>query len=46
MGFPDPSLILRPKTLIAGMGCNRNTGATEIREFLVSKLIDFGPPCP
>jgi len=40
--FPDSSLILRPKSLIAGMGCNRNTCANEIREFLVDKLIQFG----
>ncbi|MBI5593818.1 MAG: cobalt-precorrin 5A hydrolase [Deltaproteobacteria bacterium] len=42
MRFPDSSLILRPKSLIAGMGCNRNTSANEIREFLVDKLIQFG----
>jgi cobalt-precorrin 5A hydrolase len=41
MRFPDPSLILRPKTLIAGMGCNRNTSASEIREFLINKLDQF-----
>ena len=42
MRFPDPSLILRPRSLIAGMGCNRNTSASEIREFLVDKLLQFG----
>lgn len=42
MRFPEPSLILRPKSLIAGMGCNRNTGTDEIREFLVDKLLQFG----
>lgn len=42
MRFPEPSLILRPKSLIAGMGCNRNTGTNEIREFLVDKLLHFG----
>ena len=41
MRFPDSSLILRPKSLIAGMGCNRNTSAGEIREFLVNKLNQF-----
>jgi len=40
--FANPCLILRPKSLIAGMGCNRNTGADEIREFLVNKLLQFG----
>jgi cobalt-precorrin 5A hydrolase len=42
MHFPDPSLILRPKSLVAGMGCNRNTQADEIREFLVAQLLQFG----
>lgn len=42
MHFPDTSLILRPRSLIAGMGCNRNTGAGEIREFLDEKLHRFG----
>ena len=41
MCFPDPSLILRPKSLIAGMGCNRNTGADEIRQFLINKMDQF-----
>ena len=41
MRFPDASLILRPKSLIAGMGCNRNTSATEIREFLINKMARF-----
>jgi cobalt-precorrin 5A hydrolase len=41
MRFPDASLILRPRSLIAGMGCNRNTGADEIREFLVNKMDQF-----
>ena len=42
MRFPDPCLILRPKSLIAGMGCNRNTSTNEIRKFLVDKLLQFG----
>jgi cobalt-precorrin 5A hydrolase len=41
MRFADPCLILRPKSLIAGMGCNRNTSADEIREFLVNKMDQF-----
>ncbi|MFH0998614.1 MAG: cobalt-precorrin 5A hydrolase [Pseudomonadota bacterium] len=41
MLFPNHSLILRPKSLIAGMGCNRNTSAGEIREFLLNKLLQF-----
>jgi cobalt-precorrin 5A hydrolase len=41
MRFPDSCLILRPKSLIAGMGCNRNTSAGEIREFLVNKMNQF-----
>ncbi|MCX5883404.1 MAG: cobalt-precorrin 5A hydrolase [Deltaproteobacteria bacterium] len=42
MVFADPCLILRPKSLIVGMGCNRNTSTNEIREFLVNKLLQFG----
>jgi cobalt-precorrin 5A hydrolase len=41
MHFPDTSLILRPKSLIAGIGCNRNTSADEIREFLINKMDQF-----
>ncbi len=41
MQFPEKSLILRPKSLIAGMGCNRNTRTSEIREFLLKKLEQF-----
>jgi cobalt-precorrin 5A hydrolase len=41
MHFQDPCLILRPKSLIAGIGCNRNTHANEIREFLVKKMDQF-----
>ncbi len=41
MCFPDPCLILRPKSLIAGMGCNRNTSANEIHEFLVKNMDKF-----
>ncbi len=41
MRFPEPSLILRPKSLIAGMGCNRNTGADEIMQFLTNKMDRF-----
>ncbi len=31
-------LILRPKSLIAGIGCNRNTDKEEIRDFLFETL--------
>jgi cobalt-precorrin 5A hydrolase len=41
MRFPDSCLVLRPKSLIAGIGCNRNTSAKEIREFLVTKMNQF-----
>ena len=41
MDFPEKSLILRPASLIAGIGCNRNTNADEIREFLLHKMERF-----
>ena len=41
MCFPNPCLILRPKSLIAGMGCNRNISANEIQEFLVKNMDQF-----
>lgn len=42
LNFPEGTLILRPRTLIAGMGCNRGTGAEEIRNFLTGKMAESG----
>ena len=36
--FPDNILILRPKLLAAGMGCNRNTPLEELEELLINIL--------
>ncbi len=36
--LPSDTLILRPKSLIAGIGCNRNTDKKEIRELLYEVL--------
>ncbi len=36
--FLEKALILRPKSLIAGIGCNRNTHADEIRNFLIEQM--------
>jgi cobalt-precorrin 5A hydrolase len=38
--LPPHILILRPPTLVAGIGCNRGTGATEIRSLLTAALAD------
>jgi len=38
LDFPKKSLILRPQSLIAGIGCNRNTDAAEIRNFLIEQM--------
>lgn len=40
--LPPRTLILRPPTLVAGMGCNRNTPKEEMMELLQSVLKDFG----
>ena len=33
---PAGALVLRPRSLVAGIGCNRHTGADEMREHLTS----------
>jgi len=40
--LPDSVLILRPPTLVAGIGCNRGTSADEIRSALMTVLNDNG----
>lgn len=37
-----PAVVLRPPSLVAGMGCNRGTAADELRSLLVSTLSDAG----
>lgn len=39
---PDGSLVLRPKTLAAGIGCNRGTPMAEIRDLLTDTLNEAG----
>lgn len=38
VALPDNVLILRPKSLVAGIGCNRNTPMEEIRTLLFDTL--------
>ena len=38
LDLPDRTLILRPPSLVAGIGCNRNTGLDELKGFLVDVL--------
>lgn len=40
--IPDHYLILRPKTLVVGIGCNRNTAAAEMAAFLDKTMADMG----
>lgn len=40
--LPPHVLVLRPPSLVAGMGCNRNTSMEEIRDLLLSVLKQFG----
>lgn len=40
--MPTETLILRPPSLIAGVGCNRGTSETEISTFLQSVMADYG----
>jgi len=35
---PSGALVLRPRSLVAGIGCNRHTNAAEIRELLLGTL--------
>jgi cobalt-precorrin 5A hydrolase len=39
---PPGALVLRPPTLVAGIGCNRNTDAEEIRGLLLGTLREAG----
>ncbi len=39
---PPGALILRPPSLVAGIGCNRNTDAGELRELLMGTLRTAG----
>ena len=38
MDLPDSTLVLRPASLVAGIGCNRNTETDEIRTLLENVL--------
>lgn len=40
--LPDNVLVLRPRSLCAGVGCNRNTSEKEIHSFLQNVLGDNG----
>ena len=42
--FPVPreTLVLRPRSLVAGMGCNRGTLETELMALLTSSFLDLG----
>ncbi len=40
--LPENYLILRPKNLVAGIGCNRNTGMDETEAFLRKVMKEFG----
>jgi cobalt-precorrin 5A hydrolase len=39
---PEGALVLRPRTLFVGIGCNRNTSRAEIRELLERTLTAAG----
>jgi cobalt-precorrin 5A hydrolase len=41
LDFPPNLLILRPQSLSAGMGCNRNTSMDEMKSFLYEVLKKF-----
>ncbi|MFH1489111.1 MAG: cobalt-precorrin 5A hydrolase [Pseudomonadota bacterium] len=36
--LPEGILVLRPPSLVAGIGCNRNTGADELKGFLLDVM--------
>lgn len=40
--LPPEILVLRPRSLVAGMGCNRNTSLEEMKSFLMEVLNKFG----
>lgn len=41
-GTPADALVLRPRSLVVGIGCNRNTETAEIRELLLRVLRESG----
>lgn len=43
--FGPHILVLRPPSLVAGIGCNRNTSREEIRDLLYQILEQFGLAC-
>jgi cobalt-precorrin 5A hydrolase len=45
LGTPAGTLVLRPRSLVAGIGCNRNTQTSEIRELLLNTLQESGLAC-
>lgn len=42
VSLPFDTLVLRPPSLVAGIGCNRGTSEMEISTFLKSVLADYG----
>ncbi|MFH1489439.1 MAG: cobalt-precorrin 5A hydrolase [Pseudomonadota bacterium] len=40
--LPENILVLRPPSLVAGIGCNRNTGVDELKGFLMDVMVRFG----
>jgi cobalt-precorrin 5A hydrolase len=42
LNAPPGALVLRPPSLVAGIGCNRGTAADEIRGLLLAALRDAG----
>ena len=42
MDLPSSTLVLRPASLVAGIGCNRNTAAAEIKSLLEEVLTNAG----
>jgi cobalt-precorrin 5A hydrolase len=42
LAFPATTLVLRPASLVAGIGCNRNTPADEIKALLEAVLATAG----
>ncbi len=42
--LPEEVLVLRPQTLAAGIGCNRNTGKEEIGALLAATLAQHRLP--
>ena len=42
LDLPSSTLVLRPASLVAGIGCNRNTAAAEIKSLLEEVLTNAG----